>query len=116
MPMAGPGSGPSDEEEVRITFVGRDGKPRSIPVWFTVNGGKMELLPMYGLKTRWLADVQASGKIGLAVKGWRKEAKPVVVKEPSALEEIKGRFGAKYGLANVKRYYPTTEVALEVPV
>ena len=106
-----------DEEEVLITYVRRrGGKAKSIPVWFTVKDGKMELLPMYGLKTRWYADVEASGKIGLAIKGWRREAKPDIVKEARVIEGIKGRFGAKYGFSNVKKYYPTSEVALEVPV
>lgn len=106
-----------DEEEVLITFVRRrSGKTKSIPVWFTVKDGKMELLPMYGLKTKWYADVEASGKIGLAIKGWRKDARPDVVKEAPVVDGIKGRFGAKYGVRNVKKYYPTSEVALKVPV
>jgi hypothetical protein len=77
---------------------------------------KVELLPMYGLKTKWYTDVVASGKIGLAIKEWSKEASPEIVKDPKVVDEIKGRFGVKYGLANVKRYYPTSEVALVVPL
>ena len=115
--MAGSALPVFDEEEVQISFVRRgSGKARTIPVWFTVEGGKVELLPMYGLKTEWFVDVEASGKIGLSIKGWRKEGRPTVVKDPRTVDEIKGRFGAKYGLANVRRYYPTSEVALEVPV
>lgn len=60
--------------------------------------------------------MEASGKIGLAIKGWSKEARPVIVKDPKAVEEIKGRFASKYGLGSVERYYPTSEVALVVPV
>lgn len=106
-----------EEEEVEITYARSKGKkPRSIPVWFTVEGGMMELLPMYGLRTKWFLEVERAGKIGLAIKGWSKEGKPVVVKEPKAVEEIKERFGAKYGIANVRRYYPTSEVALKVQV
>lgn len=115
--MAVSGEPVFDEEEVRISFVRRGSKKvRTIPVWFTVNGGMMELLPMYGIKTRWYADVEATGKIGLSIKGWKKEGKPRIVKEPKVVEEIKGRFGVKYGFSNVKKYYPTSEVALEVDI
>jgi hypothetical protein len=114
--MAGSSRSEFGEEEVQISFVRSDGKERSVPVWFTVEGGSMELLPMYGLKTKWFVDVEKSGSIGLSIKGWKKEAKPRVVRAQKAVEEIKGRFGVKYGAANVKRYYPTSEVALEIPV
>jgi hypothetical protein len=105
----------SDEKEVQITFVkSSNGKRRSIPVWFTVHEGKMELLPMYGLKTKWLIDVQKSGKVEVMVKDWRMGTKPKIVRDPEAVNRIKHRFGMKYGEDEVKEYYPTSEVALEI--
>lgn len=115
--MSGMKASVFDEEEVQITYTRRrDGKPKSIPVWFTIKEGKMELLPMYGVKTKWFSAVEASGRIGLAIKQWKKDGEPVVVREPGKVDEIKGRFGTKYGRSNVKRYYSTSEVALVVPV
>lgn len=106
---------PSDKEEVEITFVKtKDGKKRTIPVWFTVNGGKMELLPMYGLRTRWYVDVQKSGEISLKIEDWEKDAKPDLVRDSKAVDGIKGRFASKYGEGRVKKYYPTSEVAFEI--
>ena len=106
---------PLEESEVRITYRrAKTGKDKTIPIWFTVNGGKMELLPMYGLKTKWLADVQKSGELKLNIEGWSKSAKPTVVKKNSVIEGIKGRFGAKYGASDVRRYYPDQDVALEI--
>jgi hypothetical protein len=110
-------AGISDEEEIQITYLwSKSGKPRTIPVWFTVNEGKVELLPMYGFNTKWFADVEKSGTLDLRVKDWSKGGKPTVVKDQAAVEGIKRRFGAKYGEGRVKRYYPTSDVALELPL
>jgi len=105
----------SREEEAHITFVkSKDGKKRTIPVWFTVNEEKVELLPMYGLKTKWFIDVEKSGNIELRVKDWKKTSKTTVVRDSVFVNRIKRRFSDKYGENEVKRYYPTTEVALEL--
>lgn len=103
------------EDEVLISFTrSRDRKTRTIPVWFTVNGGKMELLPMYGLKTKWFVDVEKSGAVELKVKDWKKASRPRILRDSKAVGEIKRRFSAKYGGGRVKRYYPTSDVALEI--
>ncbi len=91
-------------------------KTRTIPVWFTVNESKMELLPMYGLKTKWFIDVEKTGTLELEVKDWKKISRPAVLRDRMKVEEIKRRFGAKYGEGRVKRYYPTSDVALEIPL
>jgi len=108
---------PRDESEVQITYVqSKNGKPRSIPVWFTLNQGKIELLPMYGARTKWFIDVEKSGQLELKVGDWQVKAKPTIIRETKQIDEIKGTFAAKYGLRDVKRYYPKTEVALEIPL
>lgn len=104
------------EEEVRISFVRKNGKKRTIPIWFTLEGDELELLPMYGLKTKWLADVEASGKLEIRTVKMAKSAAPRVVREREAVDRIKERFAAKYGESDVRRYYPTSEVALVVRV
>jgi hypothetical protein len=110
-------TGPKDESEVQITYIrSKNGRRRKLPVWFTLNQGRMELLPMHGEKTKWFVDVEKSGKIELEVSGWKKEAKPKTVRDSGRVDEIKGRFSAKYGAGDVRRYYPTSEVALEIPL
>jgi len=105
----------SQEMELDVAYArSKDGSTRVLPVWFTVNGGKVELLPMYGLKTKWIIDVERSGSLELRAKGWKKGAKPNVVRDGEAVEGIKERFALKYGREEVKRYYPTSEVALEI--
>lgn len=103
------------DEEVMISFVrAKDGRARTIPVWFSINQGKMELLPMYGLKTKWLGDVEKSGTIRLSIRDWKKESKPRILKDSKTIDDIKRRFSLKYGEGQVKRYYPTQDVALEI--
>ena len=118
MRMAKEEPGPSNaEEEVQITFVmSKDGKKRTIPVWFTVNQGNMELLPMYGLKTKWFAEVEKSGELSLQVKGWKRDATPRITRQTVEVENVKARFSRKYGETQVRKYYPTLDVALEIPL
>ena len=103
-----------DEEEVTIAFDKKDGNRRAIPIWFTLNGNVLELLPMYGLKTKWFQDVQSSGDFEVKVKQESMTVSPRMVREPKKVDEIKKRFGVKYGNGDVERYYPTSEIALEV--
>jgi hypothetical protein len=107
----------SGENEITITFVkSKDGKKRTIPIWFTIEKGKMELLPMYGLKTRWFRDIEKSGRVEVKVKDQRMQAVPRIVRDRAAVEEVKERFSQKYGKADVDRYYPMPEVSLEVQI
>ena len=102
------------QEEVRITFVKKDGRKRTIPIWFTVKGRTVELLPMYGSKTKWYGDVASAGSLQLKVQGEVMTASPREIRDLKVIDEIKGRFGAKYGEDDVKKYYPNQDIALEV--
>ena len=105
----------SGEDEIQVTVVRpKDGSRRSLPVWFSVQGSKLELLPMYGLRTRWFRDLQESGRIEVKVKDRSRTIVPKIILDPAAVDETKRRFGLKYGLGEVAKYYPTSEVALEI--
>lgn len=107
----------SGESEVTITFVtSKSGKMRTIPIWFAVEGGTLQLLPMYGLKTKWYQDIEKSGRVELAVKNQKLSAAPKIIRDEARVESIKATFGKKYGVGDVKRYYPTSEVAFEIPL
>lgn len=115
MPRSGFAEALSGENEIQITVIrAKDGSKRTLPVWFSVQGSKLELLPMYGLKTRWFRDVEGSGKIEVEVKDKSQITAPRIIRDPVAVDEIKRRFGQKYGIGEVKKYYPTSEVALEI--
>ena len=107
----------SRESELKISFVtSEDGKRRKIPIWFAVEGDTLQFLPMYGLKTKWYQDVEKSGKVEIAVKGQKLTVGPKVTRDEARIEHIKGNFAKKYGAGDVKRYYPTSEVAFEIPI
>ncbi len=106
--------GLSGESEVQIEFVRENGQKRKIPVWFTLQGRTLELLPMYGLKTKWFRAVESTGRLGVMGKGTSVSASPEVLRDPKEVGAIKRRFAAKYGEKDVKRYYPTSEVALKI--
>lgn len=71
---------------------------------------------MYGSKTKWFMDVEKSRKMSLQVKDWKKDVSPTTVRDPRVIESIKGRFSMKYGDRQVRKYYPTQDVALEIPL
>ncbi|MDA4124471.1 MAG: DUF2255 family protein [Thaumarchaeota archaeon] len=104
----------SGEQEVQITVVKSDGGKRTLPVWFTVEGDRLQMLPMYGIKTLWFRAIAKNGVLTIAVKKETKEAKPEIVRDPRAVDRVKAKFAAKYGADEVKGYYPTSEVLLEV--
>jgi hypothetical protein len=114
MNQEGFGGALEGEDEVKITFSKKSGGKRTIPIWFTVKGRTLELLPMYGLKTKWFADVEAAGSLELKVRDQVKVASPKVIRDPEMVEEIKQRFGVKYGEDDVRKYYPTSDVAFEI--
>lgn len=105
----------SGEEEVQITVVrSKDGKDRTLPIWFAVEGDRLQLLPMYGLKTLWFRDLEKKGSMTIKAKNESVATTPKVIRDAKTVEEVKVRFSVKYGKDEVKKYYPTSEVALEV--
>ncbi len=104
----------SGEQEVRITVVKSDGKKRALPIWFTVEGDRLQMLPMYGVKTLWFRAIEKSGSFTIVAKKESKEAKPEIIRDPKAVDRVKAKFAEKYGADDVKGYYPTSEVLLEV--
>lgn len=104
----------SGEQEVQITVVKSDGVKRTLPVWFTVEGDRLQMLPMYGLKTLWFRAIERSGSVTIMAKKETKEAKPEIIRDPKAVDRVKAKFAEKYGADDVKGYYPTSEVLLEV--
>lgn len=100
--------------EVEVGFVRPDGRNATVPVWFTVYASKLELLPMYGLKTGWFRAVERAGEAEIIAGKVSKKLRPAVLRQGGAVDEVKERFAAKYGEEEVRKYYPTSEVALEL--
>ncbi len=103
------------KEEIRISVVRRkDGKRRTLPIWFAVEGTTLQLLPMYGLNTQWFRDVEKNSTVEIRTGREMKSAVPRIIRDPAAVDRVKQRFSHKYGSGEVRKYYPTSEVALEI--
>ena len=103
------------EEEIHIMVVRKGNrKKRVLPVWFVTEESTLHLLPMYGLKTRWFQDIEASGALQIRAREQKKNVSPKIVRDPTAVDRVKRLFGRKYGFGDARKYYPTSEVALEI--
>ncbi len=102
------------ENEISISFARKDGRKRTIPIWFTIEGGRLQLLPMYGSKTKWLADVEREGSVIVRSGELTKSFRPKVVRDQKSIDGIKRNFSGKYGESDVRKYYPAQDVALEI--
>ncbi|MBI3859669.1 MAG: DUF2255 domain-containing protein [Thaumarchaeota archaeon] len=101
------------EVEVKLTVPGT-GKERTLPVWFIIEGRRPVLLPMYGTKTKWFQTFLKTMKMELAARGRTEVVAPKVIDDVTYVEGVRSRFAAKYGEGDVRRYYPASEVALEI--
>lgn len=103
--------------EMRITFTGRkSGKKFSTPVWFVLDGSKLYLVPLHGKATNWYRNVLKIPTMELEASRKKVIVKAVPVEEEKRVEEIVDRFRSKYGAADVKRYYPRHDAAVELSV
>jgi deazaflavin-dependent oxidoreductase (nitroreductase family) len=102
--------------EIEITVVGRrSGRAISNPVWFVQQGEKLYLLPVGGSGSDWYRNVLKSRTIRIAASGAEASAQATPITDPETVNDIFQEFRAKYG-ADVDRYYPKREVAVEVPL
>src|SRR5450432_1086733 len=96
----------SRSSEITISVTGRkSGRVISIPVWFVLDDQKLYLLPVKGSDTEWYKNVLQ--KPSLRVTAGSEEAELDVVRSADAKEvsSVAEKFRAKYGRADVKKYY-----------
>jgi hypothetical protein len=106
--------------EIRLSVKGRkSGRDISRPVWFVHEGNTLYLLPVQGSDTNWYQNLLADPMLKISVNGGGEEeisvrAKPIT--DSNRIADIVRKFKAKYGEGDVKRYYPKTDVAVEIPL
>lgn len=101
--------------ELRITVTGRkSGKKITLPVWFVSEQGKLLLLPVQGSQTNWYQNVKKTPTIVISAAG----ASATLKASPSArrdmVSDVAEKFRAKYGAADVKKYYSNFDACVEV--
>jgi hypothetical protein len=101
--------------EIKISVTGRkSGATITLPVWFVLEAEKLYLLPVYGSETQWFKNLEKSRLLGISTGGWQAHFKPALVRDPDAVKAVVEKFRAKYGAADVKKYYRKFDVAVRV--
>lgn len=100
-------------QEINLSVTGRkSGRTISIPVWFVVENNNLYLLPVQGSATQWYKNVLNNPSIRIEAGKVEAELKVVFLSNAKEVESVAEKFRAKYGAANVKKYYSKFDVAL----
>jgi deazaflavin-dependent oxidoreductase (nitroreductase family) len=103
----------SRSREINLSVTGRkSGRTISIPVWFVLEGDKLYLLPVQGSDTQWYKNVLKNPIIRINARGTEDEVKAVPVTDAKQVLSVVGKFRAKYGASDVKKYYSKFDVAV----
>jgi len=101
--------------QVELTVTGRkSGKAISIPVWFTLEGAKLYLLPVTGSDTQWYKNVLKNPAIRIVARGTEAGFRAVPITEGKTVKSVIEKFREKYGAGDVKKYYSKLDVAVVV--
>ena len=99
--------------EIKITVTGRkSGRPISNPVWFVLEGDKLDLLPVKGSDTQWYQNVLKKPTIRVEARGTEAELQVTPITEPAQVKSVVEKFREKYGAGDVKKYYSKFDVAV----
>jgi deazaflavin-dependent oxidoreductase (nitroreductase family) len=103
----------SRHQEINLSVTGRkSGRTISIPVWFVPEDSKLYLLPVQGSDTQWYKNVLEKPSIRIEAGKAEAELKVVLISDAKEVASVVEKFRAKYGTANVKKYYSKFDVAL----
>jgi hypothetical protein len=78
-------------------------------------GNTRYLLPNYGSDTNWYKTLLVNPTLKISVNGGEEitaRGKPIT--DSNRVDAIVRKFKSKYGEGDVKKYYPKTDVAVEV--
>ena len=101
--------------ELEITVTGRQsGQQISLPVWFVHEGDTLYLLPVTGSDSQWYKNILRKPSMTVSAGGTKITVNAKPITDPSKIREVVEKFRAKYGAANVQRYYSKFDVAVEV--
>jgi deazaflavin-dependent oxidoreductase (nitroreductase family) len=104
-------------DEVDITVTGRKtGRQITLPVWFVAEGDRLWLLPVRGSDSDWYRNLLKTPTIRLSAEGAEYEARVRPITDPGKVREVVRKFRAKYGAAEIEKYYEKPDVAVEVPL
>jgi deazaflavin-dependent oxidoreductase (nitroreductase family) len=103
----------SHVREINLTVTGRKtGRSISNPVWFVVEDGTLNLLPVKGSDTQWYKNVLKKPALQIDARGTKADLKAMPISDSKAVASIVEKFRKKYGAGDVKKYYSKLDVAV----
>jgi hypothetical protein len=101
-------------EELEITVTGRNsGRKISFPVWFVLESETLYLLPVKGSASNWYKNILRNPTMTVSARGMEITVNVKPITDPPTVREVVEKFRAKYGTANIQRYYSEFDVAVE---
>jgi hypothetical protein len=101
-------------EELEITVTGRNsGRKISFPVWFVLESETLYLLPVKGSASNWYKNILRNPTMTISARGMEITVNVKPITDPPTVSEVVEKFRAKYGTANIQRYYSKFDVAVE---
>jgi deazaflavin-dependent oxidoreductase (nitroreductase family) len=101
--------------EITITTTGRkSGRTISLPIWFVWEDGTLYLLPVKGSDTQWCRNMFHNPAIRIKAGNAEGEFTANAVTEAAQVKSVVEKFRAKYGTADVRKYYSKFDVAVIV--
>jgi deazaflavin-dependent oxidoreductase (nitroreductase family) len=99
--------------QIKLSVIGRNsGKTITVPVWFVMDGETLYLLPVHGSDTQWYQNVLKNPQVRIDARGAEAELTVKPITKSDAVKSVIEKFRAKYGVADVKRYYSKFDVAV----
>ena len=106
---------PHRYRQIKISVIGRkSGRTISIPVWFVLEGEKLNLLPVRGAETQWYKNVLQNPSIRIDARGVEERFRAKPITGAKAVKSVVEKFREKYGAQDVKKYYAKFDVAAVV--
>ncbi len=98
--------------EIQLIVKGRvTGNESSRPVWFVLKDHDLLLLPVTGIKTQWYKNTIKNPQVRITISGESFTGLAHPIKDSRGISEVVDLFKAKYGVGDVKKYYPRIDVA-----
>jgi hypothetical protein len=104
--------------EITLSVKGRkSGRDIPRPIWFVHEDNELYLLPVQGSDTNWYKNFLADPILKISLSsGEEISVRGQPITNSSKVTDVIRKFKSKYGEGDVKKYYPKTDVAVQVPL
>jgi deazaflavin-dependent oxidoreductase (nitroreductase family) len=102
--------------QITISVIGRKSRQKiSVPVWFVMeDSNTLYLMPVQGSDTQWYKNVVHNPQIRISARGKESSFQGTPITDPEVVKRVVEAFRAKYGAADLKKYYSKLDVAVRI--